>query len=99
MKISSTMLVVLGVCAISCQDYEFQPLSPVTFRQTSSTHKVVAKQFKPNLMLVIDRSDSMSFPIAAGGEPRLDAMKRAMGQYLTSFGTVARMGLMFFPSD
>jgi hypothetical protein len=89
----------LGLLAVACQEYEFQPLNPVTFRQTVQSKKVVAKQFKPNLMLVIDRSDSMKFPIVSGGEPRLTAMKRAMDTYLKTYGTVARMGLMAFPAD
>jgi hypothetical protein len=89
----------LALLAIGCQEYEFQPLQPVTFRQTVSSRKVTAKQFKPNLMLAVDRSDSMSFPISNGGEPRLSALKRAMDEYLKTYGTVARTGLMLYPSD
>jgi hypothetical protein len=92
------LLISLGLLLSSCQEYEFQPLSPVTFRQTVTTRKVVAKQYKPNLMLVVDRSQSMDFPISTGGETRWSALKRAMNEYLTSYGTVARTGLMTFPT-
>src|SRR5438874_2695696 len=86
-------VLLLALATASCeQDYEFQPLRPVTFRQTVSARKVVAKQFKPNVMLVIDRSQSMSFPISSTGtgQTRIDAVKAAMDTYLKNYGTVAR---------
>jgi len=83
---------------LGCQEYEFDPLTPITFRQTVSTRKVVAKQFKPNVMLVVDRSQSMSFPMTNSPQTRWDALKSALARYLTDYGTVARMGLMTFPT-
>src|SRR5205823_984991 len=59
--------------------------------------KVVARQYKPNLMLVIDRSQSMDFPMA-NGESRWVQLTRAMNDYLTAHSTVARLGLMVFPT-
>jgi hypothetical protein len=91
---------ILGVplLALACQEHEFQALEPVTFRQVSTVRKVVAQQFKPNIMLAVDRSQSMTFPIAAGAESRWFHLKAAMAQYLSTHGTVARMGLMTFPT-
>jgi hypothetical protein len=83
--------------ATGCQEYEFNPINPVTFRQTVSSEKIVARQYKPNLMLVIDRSQSMDFPMP-NGESRWTQLKRAFSTYLTAHGTVARMGLMTFPT-
>ncbi len=93
------LLLAVPLLALACQEHEFQTLEPVTFRQVSTFKKVVAKQFKPNIMLAVDRSQSMSFPIAAGGESRWFHLKAAMTEYLSTHGTVARMGLMTFPVD
>jgi hypothetical protein len=91
-------LICVALLALACQQHEFQPLQPVTFRQVSTIKKIVARQFKPNVMLAVDRSQSMNFPIAAGGESRWHELKAAMAEYLTTHGTVARMGLMTFPT-
>lgn len=98
-SIGVTFITLLTLTA--CQQHEFQTLTPVTFRQTASSVKVAARQSKPNLMLVIDKSQSMSFPIAESGvgPSRWDELKDAFSQYLTNSGTIARMGLMTFPSD
>lgn len=92
------LFLTVPLLALACQEHEFQALEPVTFRQVSTVKKVVARQFKPNIMLAVDRSQSMTFPIAAGGESRWFHLKAAMKEYLSTHGTVARMGLMTFPT-
>lgn len=75
------------------------PLEAVTFRQSTQGKKVAAQQTKPNLMLVVDRSQSMNFPIGNGvNESRWQQLKVAFDTYLNQHGTVARMGLMTFPT-
>jgi hypothetical protein len=94
-----------------CQDYEFNPLRPVTFRQATQFKKVVAQPLKPNLMLMVDRSDSMGINnlppgcVKGGAQPcksRWDALKEAMNAYLDGYktpaGRVARLGMVMFPS-
>lgn len=87
----------LLLMSAACQEYEFNRVEPVTFRTTVSAKTVVAQQYKPNVMLVVDRSQSMSFPME-NGETRWAQLQRAFGQYLTTHGTVARLGLMTFPT-
>ena len=50
-------MVVLG-----CQTYDFEPVTPVALGQTTTEVSISAKQLKPNLMLVLDRSGSMRLP-------------------------------------
>ncbi len=91
-------LISLLALTAGCQEYEFAPLHPATYRQTVQTERIVSRQYKPNLMLVIDRSQSMDFPLE-NGESRWTQLRRAFGEYLTAHGTVARMGLVTFPTD
>jgi hypothetical protein len=42
-------------------------VTPLTLAQTTQTEKVTAKQFKPNAMLLVDKSGSMAQPIDANG--------------------------------
>src|SRR5947209_2728774 len=48
-----------------CQTYDFQPVVPLAVSQTTEPHNVIAKQLKPNLMFLIDKSGSMNFPADA----------------------------------
>jgi hypothetical protein len=48
--------------AVACQTYDFQPVTPVSLGQTTTEVTITAKQLKPNLMLVLDRSGSMRLP-------------------------------------
>jgi len=50
------------VLAAGCQTYDFQPVVPVSLGQTTTSVVITAKQLKPNLMLVLDRSGSMHLP-------------------------------------
>ena len=48
--------------ALGCQTYDFEPVTPVSLGQTTTSVSISAKQLKPNLMLVLDRSGSMRLP-------------------------------------
>jgi hypothetical protein len=103
--------------AVGCQTYDFQPVTPVSLGQTTTEVSITAKQLKPNLMLVLDRSGSMHLPFdptqpACGscgqpGQPacdpatcptRWDALTSTATDFLTQHGTVARMGVAFYPA-
>lgn len=102
------------IFATACQTYDFEPVTPIAISQTTQTRNVVARNLKPNLMILVDKSGSMNAPLNAmaatcGGcngdncpvtcPTRVSELKTAMGQFLTTSATVARMGLAFFPSD
>jgi hypothetical protein len=103
--------------ALGCQTYDFQPVRPVSLGQTTTTVTLTAKQLKPNLMLLLDRSGSMRLPFdptlaACGtcgqtGQPscdpvacpsRWDVLTSTGSTFLSQHGTVARMGVAFYPS-
>jgi hypothetical protein len=96
----------------ACQTYEFQPVTPIAIAQTTQTKNVVARTLKPNLMILVDKSGSMNFPLnpnlptcngcnapscPASCPTRISDLRIAMGQFVTRSSTVARMGLALFP--
>jgi len=113
-------LLLLGAAlllAAGCQTYDFEPVAPISLGQTTTSVSITARQLKPNLMLVLDRSGSMNLPFdptqaACGscgqsGQPacdpvacptRWDTLIGTADDFLTKHGTVARMGVAFFPS-
>jgi hypothetical protein len=103
--------------SVACQTYDFQPVTPVSLGQTTTEVTISAKQLKPNLMLVLDRSGSMRLPFdptpaACGtcgqtGQPscdpatcpsRWDVLTSTATDFMTQDGTVARMGVAFYPA-
>ncbi|MBM7115422.1 adventurous gliding motility lipoprotein CglB [Archangium primigenium] len=52
-----------GVLATACQTYDFEPVEPLAIAQTTETRVVTAKASKPNLMLLVDTSGSMTAPV------------------------------------
>ena len=103
--------------ALGCQTYDFEPVSPVSLGQTTTSVSISAKQLKPNLMLVLDRSGSMRLPfdpthrrlrlvrtdrpavVRPGTCPsRWDVLTTTADDFLTQHGTVARLGVAFYPS-
>ncbi|WNG36732.1 adventurous gliding motility lipoprotein CglB [Archangium violaceum] len=65
-----------GVLATSCQTYDFEPVDPLAISQTTKSRRVVAKVSKPNLMLLVDKSASMTAPV----NPSLPACKLSDGK-------------------
>ena len=111
-----TVSLVFPVLLTACQTYDFEPVTPLAVAQTTQSKNVIARQLKPNLMILVDKSGSMlqptdptaagcpagcgpSSPCPSGCPTRISELRSAMGTFLTTSGTVARMGLGFFPSD
>jgi hypothetical protein len=112
---------VSGVFATGCQTYDFEPVEPLAISQTTVETRIEARNLKPNLMLLVDTSGSMSDPVNpnlaacknSGGEvcgidfhcdiskcpTRWSELQGAMSDFLSSSGSVARMGLASYPSD
>ena len=106
-------LLLVIVLASACQTYDFQPEVPSAYSQKTDARKIVGRQFKPNLMFLIDKSGSMNFPAndsvapctpgcgqscPAGCKTRLIELKSAMETFLSTSGSVAWMGMAVFPS-
>ena len=98
--------------ATACQTYDVEPVTPIAISQTTQTKNVVSRQLKPNLMILVDKSGSMNAPLNSSAPTcgtcsgatcpatcptRISELRTAMGQFLTTSSTVARMGLAFFP--
>ncbi|HEX8440757.1 adventurous gliding motility lipoprotein CglB [Archangium sp.] len=64
-----------GVLATGCQTYDFEPVEPLAVSQTTVETRVEAKALKPNLMLLVDTSGSMTLPL----NPALPACKLSSG--------------------
>jgi hypothetical protein len=52
-----------GVLATGCQTYDFEPVEPLAVSQTTETRNIAARARKPNLMLLVDTSGSMTDPV------------------------------------
>jgi len=98
--------------ASGCQVYDFEPVTPLAIAQTTQTKNVTAKQLKPNLMILLDKSGSMSQALNSAcctqGFPncnettcptRMGAARRAMDSFLSMNGSIARMGLTIYPHN
>jgi hypothetical protein len=117
MRVMTAMRALLGVAAIfaaSCQTYDFEPVSPLAIAQTTQSYKVNAHQLKPDMMILLDKSGSMTAQLPGGTNcgtcvfpscnesmcpTRMGQMRVAMGGFLTGSGRVARMGLTIFPHN
>src|SRR5215470_6729607 len=53
--------VLVGV--VACQTYDFFPVKPLSVSQEESSTSIVLKRFKPNVMVLVDKSGSMDQPI------------------------------------
>lgn len=49
--------------AAACQTYDFEPVEPLAVAQVSEERTVISQASKPNIMLVVDQSGSMRFPL------------------------------------
>ncbi|KFA93266.1 adventurous gliding motility lipoprotein CglB [Archangium violaceum] len=52
-----------GVLATGCQTYDFEPVEPLAISQTTETREISARNAKPNLMMLVDTSGSMTLPV------------------------------------
>jgi hypothetical protein len=64
-------LVVAALCA--CQSYQFDRVQPTAIVVTTKVTPVNAKKLPPNLMLVVDRSGSMTDAVDSGAKGCVDA--------------------------
>ncbi|HZX42513.1 MAG TPA: adventurous gliding motility lipoprotein CglB, partial [Myxococcaceae bacterium] len=53
---------VILVTALACQTYDFVPVEPLSVSQEESSTPIVIKKFKPNVMVLVDKSGSMDQP-------------------------------------
>ena len=51
------------VVSIACQSYDFIPVQPLSISQEDSSTPIVIKKFKPNVMVLVDKSGSMDQPV------------------------------------
>jgi hypothetical protein len=119
--------IVGGVLVSACQTYDFEPVEPLALAQTTVGDVIRAKALKPNLMVLLDTSGSMTLPVNAAdpdckdpagtppndlcGQPgnincnvntcptRWSELRSAMATFLTSSGSIARIGLTTYPAS
>ncbi len=48
---------------LGCQVYDFEPVTPLSLGQTSQVTTLTVTPFKPNLLLLVDKSGSMDLPV------------------------------------
>ena len=51
------------VVAVACQTYDFVPVTPLSLSQQESSTPIVVRKFKPNVMVLVDKSGSMDLPV------------------------------------
>jgi hypothetical protein len=51
------------LCVAACQTYQFEPVAPLSLSQSVTSEPVVIKKYKPNLMVLVDKSGSMDQPV------------------------------------
>ncbi|MGZ6163187.1 MAG: hypothetical protein ACXWLS_07655, partial [Myxococcaceae bacterium] len=51
------------VIAVACQTYDFVPVAPLSVSQEESSTPIVVRKFKPNVMVLVDKSGSMDLPV------------------------------------
>lgn len=52
-----------GVVAAGCQSYDFEPVEPLAIAQTTVEETISALSSKPNIMMLVDVSGSMTLPV------------------------------------
>jgi hypothetical protein len=123
------MILSAVVLATGCQTYDFEPVEPLAVSQTTVETRIEARNLKPNMMLLVDTSGSMSDPVnpelTLPSNPTVKVCKNsnnevcgidfpcdiskcptrwselqgAMTDFLSSSGSIARIGLATYPSD
>jgi len=61
----SILLASLAAAAVflGCQVYDFEPVTPLSLGQTAQVTTLTVTPFKPNLLLLVDKSGSMDLPV------------------------------------
>jgi hypothetical protein len=59
----SVVLATVAALLAGCQVYDFEPVTPLSLGQTSQVTVLQVTPFKPNLLLLVDKSGSMDLPI------------------------------------
>ncbi len=54
-----------GALASGCQTYDFEPVAPLALAQTTVGDVIKAQSLKPNMMVLLDTSGSMTLPVDA----------------------------------
>jgi hypothetical protein len=57
-----TLVATCLVVSVACQSYDFIPVAPLSISQEESSTPIVIKKFKPNVMVLVDKSGSMDQP-------------------------------------
>lgn len=70
--------VALGALLSACQVYDFEKVEPVAIAQTTIEETINARNSKPNVMLVVDTSDSMTDPVDTS-DPDCQLLDRPAG--------------------
>src|SRR5690242_2120480 len=97
-RLPPTLISAVAFAALTaCQTYDFEPVVPLAISQTRDVKIVTVQRSPPNLMLVLDISGSMGS--AAGNGTRISEMKDAMNSFLTANRSLARYGVVFFPTS
>jgi hypothetical protein len=55
--------IVGGALMAGCQTYDFEPVEPLTIAQTTKETVITARKSKPDVMLLVDTSGSMTLPV------------------------------------
>ncbi|MFP2964008.1 adventurous gliding motility lipoprotein CglB [Myxococcus sp. 1LA] len=53
----------VGAAVLACQTYDFEPVEPLAIAQTTVEEVINARASKPNIMLLVDTSASMTDPV------------------------------------
>ncbi|NOK21091.1 adventurous gliding motility lipoprotein CglB [Corallococcus carmarthensis] len=62
--LSALLAGIFGVAVIaSCQTYDFEPVDPLAIAQTTKETVITARRSKPDVMLLVDISGSMTKPV------------------------------------
>ncbi|MBZ4415988.1 adventurous gliding motility lipoprotein CglB [Myxococcus sp. RHSTA-1-4] len=52
-----------GVLAVGCQSYDFERVEPLSIAQTTVEETITVRSRKPNIMMLVDTSGSMTDPV------------------------------------
>ncbi|MCP3062512.1 adventurous gliding motility lipoprotein CglB [Myxococcus sp. K38C18041901] len=63
LSLSALALGALAGVVTGCQSYDFEPVEPLAIAQTTVEETITALSSKPNIMLLVDISGSMTLPV------------------------------------